>query len=278
MTSAVFATHTDWPALRDAVVTRYRSADRFAWKFAWGKLGFDPVFRHMLRQGLIAPRARVLDIGCGQGLVASLLMEADILAARGQWPSGWAEAPRGARVTGIELMPRDVERARVALRGETADFICGDMRSTPFPDADAVVILDVLHYVTVPEQDDVLDRVRRALPIGGRLLMRVGDAAARPRFRISQWADAIITYARGHRVVPQHGRTVAAWVARLEALGFEVRSEPMSRGTPFANVLLVARAVSLPQAELETESRADPESARIHTEDRSMHSSDGEST
>ena len=237
--TATAASLDAWHSLLDAASAPYRSAGRFAWHFARGKLGMDPVFRHLLRQGLIAPNARVLDIGCGQGLLASLLRECARFAHHGHWPSQWAVAPAGVRVIGIELMSRDVQRARAAL-GDTAEFICGDMRTTPFPDVDTVVILDVLHYITVPEQDEVLMRVRRALPFGGTLLLRVGDAAARRGFLVSQWVDAVVTFVRGHRVTPQFGRPLAAWVAQLESLGFDVRSAPMSEGTPFANVLLVA--------------------------------------
>jgi O-methyltransferase involved in polyketide biosynthesis len=143
-------------------------------------------------------------------------------------------------VTGIELMARDVKRARAAL-GDVAEFICSDMRHPPFPAVDTVVILDVLHYITVAEQDEVLARVRQALPAGGSLLLRVGDAASRRGFITSQWVDAVVTFVRGHRVTPQFGRTLAQWITQLESLGFEVRSQPMSEGTPFANVLLVAR-------------------------------------
>jgi SAM-dependent methyltransferase len=239
MTSASYQRDA-WSALLDAASAPYRGAGRFAWHFARGKLGMDPVFRYLLRHGLIAPESRVLDIGCGQGLLASLLRECATLAHRGHWPASWASPPAGTRVIGIEMMSRDVQRARAAL-GEAAEFVCGDMRSTPFPEVDAVVILDVLHYVTVAEQDEVLVRVRRALSIDGLLLLRVGDASARRGFLTSQWVDAIVTFVRGHRVVPQFGRTLAQWTARLEALGFEVKCEPMSAGTPFANVLLVAR-------------------------------------
>ena len=238
--TTVASAPADWPALIAAASEPYRSAGRFAWHFARGKLGLDPVFRHLLQHGLISPRARVLDIGCGQGLLASLLRSCTAFEQRGRWPNGWARAPQAARVTGIELMPRDVQRARAAL-GDAAEFICGDMRSTPFPEADVVVILDVLHYIGIAEQNEVLARVRRALPAGGVLLLRVGDAAAKHGFAASQWADRVITFVRGHRVVPQYGRPLAEWIAQLESLGFEVRSQPMSAGTPFANVLLVAR-------------------------------------
>ncbi len=237
-----------WRALVDAASAPYRRAGRFAWHFARGKLTRDPVFRHLLSNGLIAPRSRVLDIGCGQGLLASLLLSAAALQRRGHWPGDWPAAPDDARVTGIELMARDVERARAAL-GERATIVCGDMRRIALPDADAVVILDVLHYVPLPDQDEVLTRVRNALRGGGRLLLRVGDAAARRGFVISQWVDAIVTLVRGHRVVPTYGRPLAAWISRLESLGFQVRSEPMSEGTPFANVLIVASVASVAAAE-----------------------------
>ena len=235
----------DWRQLIDAASAPSRSVGRFAWHFARGKLRLDPVFRHLLKQGLIAPHSRVLDIGCGQGLLASLLNSASALAHAGRWPAGWAGAPLDVQVTGIELMPRDIARARAALGG-AASFVCGDMRRTSFPPADAVVILDVLHYVTLREQDEVLARVREALRGGGRLLLRVGDAAARRGFMASQWVDAVVTFVRGHRVVPVHGRPLSSWIERLQALGFDVQSQPMSQGTPFANVLLVA-SVSQPR-------------------------------
>jgi SAM-dependent methyltransferase len=237
-----------WHALVAAASAPYRRAGRFAWHFARGKLSRDPVFRHLLSNGLIAPRSRVLDIGCGQGLLASLLLSAAALQRGGHWPGGWPAAPDDARVTGIELMARDVERARAAL-GERATIVCGDMRRIALPDADAVVILDVLHYVPVPDQDEMLARVRDALRGGGRLLLRVGDAAARRGFVISQWVDAIVTLVRGHRVVPTYGRPLAAWISRLESLGFQVRSEPMSEGTPFSNVLIVASVAGVAATE-----------------------------
>jgi SAM-dependent methyltransferase len=230
-----------WKALLDAASAPYRRAGRFAWHFARGKLRHDPVFRHLIEEGLIRPEARVLDIGCGQGLLASLLTSAAAMNDRGQWPPGWAPAPRARELTGIELMPRDVARAQAAL-GDRATFVCADMRHAEFPACDVVVILDVLHYIDIPAQNDVLARVRRALAPGGKLLLRVGDASARGGFLTSQWVDSLVVFVRGHRAVPQFGRPLAHWVAQLRDLGLEVDSKPMSRGTPFANVLLLAQA------------------------------------
>ena len=228
-----------WRALVTAASDPYQRAGRFAWHFARGKLRRDPVFGHLLARGLIAPRSRVLDIGCGQGLLASLLAAAAKAARQGRWPSGWAEAPVDVRVSGIELLARDVERARRAL-GAGIDIVCADMRTAEFAPVDTVVILDVLHYVSIAEQDAVLARVRAALPIGGRLVLRIGDAASRRGFAASSGVDRIVTLLRGQGFGRHAGRTLAAWNERLAELGFAVASEPMHGGTPFANVLLVA--------------------------------------
>lgn len=205
----------------------YRAAGRFAWHFARGKLGGDPAFRHFLEARLIPEGARVLDLGCGQGLLAALLRAAG--------------APRLAGYRGIELMASDVARAQRAL-GDDCGVVQGDIRSAEYGAADTVVILDVLHYMPHPDQDAVLRRVREALSPGGTLLLRVGDAAAGLPFRLSNWVDWSVAFARGHGATRFHCRSVAQWRGALEGLGFTVRAEPMSRGTPFANVLLVARA------------------------------------
>ena len=223
----------------------YRPVGFYPWCFARGKLGGDPVFVHLLASGLLSGRSRILDIGCGQGLLTSWLLAARACAARGQWPAAWHPAPAAAHVRGVELMAHDVERAERALAhavdGGQVDFLQADMCRAEFSQSDAVVILDVLHYVPIPAQDDVLRRVRQALAPGGVLLLRVGDAAAGLPFAFSNWVDHVVTTLRGHRLGTLHCRTIAEWMTVLQELGFTVEAKAMSQGTPFANVLLVAR-------------------------------------
>ncbi|AEG91325.1 SAM-dependent methyltransferase [Ramlibacter tataouinensis] len=223
----------------------YRQAGHYAWHFARGKLGGDPAFAGLLARGLLTGRRRILDIGCGQGLLTSWIFAAQEAARQGGWPAAWPAAPAPAQVHGIELMRHDVDRANEAMKQEVAAgrarFTCADMCSADFGQADAVVILDVLHYVPVAAQDGVLRRVRAALPAGGVLLLRIGDAAGGLPFRISNWVDFVVTTLRGHRLTRLYCRPLAEWQRVLAGLGFEVQAQPMSEGTPFANVLLVAR-------------------------------------
>jgi SAM-dependent methyltransferase len=240
VTPGPLAPQAAWTRLHRGATERYRGSGRFAWHFARGKLGRDPVFRALLERGAIPAHARVLDIGCGQGLLASVLAACDGLAQAHAWPNTWAPAPTHTRYSGIDLMPRDIARAQLALAvlSPPPTLICGDMRTTPFPSCDVVVVLDVLHYIDIAAQDAVLTRIRAALDPGGRLLLRVGDASQRVGFAVSQWVDRVVTTVRGHRAPPTYGRTLDQWRSALQGLGFTVQALPMSRGTPFANVLL----------------------------------------
>jgi len=208
-------------ALAWNAAARYPAWDWLARPFAYGKLTGDPAFEHIL--GLVPAGARVVDLGGGQGLLAALLAAAGI----------------DVRFTGIDLTVRDIERARHAC--PDAQFIAGDIRTTGFGAADAVVILDVLHYIDYEAQAGVLRRVRTALERGGVLLLRVGDESPSLRFRITVAVDQLVMRARGHRLARLYCKPLAQWTRELEALGFSVAATPMSAGTPFANVLLVAR-------------------------------------
>ena len=237
----------EWLSLRAALLDQacepYRKMGRFAYHFARGKLRGDPVFRAILELGLLRGYPRILDLGCGQGLLAAWLRAAaHCCYERGIWPRTWPPAPRPESMRGIELRAREVDRARRAL-GPGCEVVQADIRSAVFGSADAVVILDVLHYLPAPSQREVLQRVRAALPPGGLLLLRVGDADAGLRFHLTQWVDKAVMLAHGHGRVDLHCRSIAQWRELLRECGFDTRAEPMSHGTPFANVLLIALAI-----------------------------------
>jgi len=226
--------------LLDAATAPYRQAGHFAWHFARGKLGRDPVFFSLLANVAFPRQARIVDLGCGQGLLSNWLTAAARLHAAGDWPADWPVAPQLQAYRGIELMPRDVERARPALPpGAVVEQ--GDIRDVALGDVNVVVILDSLHYIETAAQNAVLERVRDALTPEGTLIMRVGDAAAGLPFLLCTWVDQLVTRVRGHRLPTLYCRPAAAWQAQLEQLGFSVTPQAMDAGTPFANTLLLAR-------------------------------------
>ena len=63
-------------ALIDAASAPYWSTDLFAYYRARGKLRGDPAFTQILKEGLLLGAQRILDLGCGQGLLAAWLLAA----------------------------------------------------------------------------------------------------------------------------------------------------------------------------------------------------------
>ncbi|MFD1709273.1 class I SAM-dependent methyltransferase [Ottowia sp. GY511] len=231
--------------LVDLASARYRDKGRFAYHFSRGKLGGDPMFIELLRLGAFTGQrgrgARFLDLGCGQAVFASWLVAARTLAEQGRWPSDWPEPPRIESVRALELMPADVARGQAGFADEPRVHVeQGDICEADFGNVDVITILDVIHYLPLAAQDDVLCRIRAALRPGGVLVMRVGDAAGGWPYRLSRWADQAITLGRGHGWAYLHCRPLATWTASLHALGFQVHAVPTPGGLPFANVLLIA--------------------------------------
>jgi SAM-dependent methyltransferase len=232
--------------LVEAASAYYRGAGRVAWHFASGKLRTDPVFAEILAQGLLGGRTDILDLGCGQGLLAAWLLAAHACHAsdrRGAWPRGWTAPPKLNSYAGIEINPHEVARARHAFAldpGAAVRIVHGDIRDVDYPAADAVVILDVLHYIDYSAQQRVLERARDALPPHGLLLLRIGDAAAGSAYHFSRLVDQTVVLLRRRRWLQLRCRPLREWQRLLASCGFRARALPMSAGTPFANVLLHA--------------------------------------
>jgi magnesium-protoporphyrin O-methyltransferase len=146
----------DYAATRDRVEDYF---DRSATK-VWARLTTDaPVSR--IRQSVRAGRdrmravmlqrlpadlrgARVLDAGCGTGLMTAEL------------------AARGARVVAVDIAPQLIDIARERLPAEHVDrvtFAAGDMTDDAFGQFDYVVAMDSLIYYNAADIGRVLDKL-----------------------------------------------------------------------------------------------------------------------
>ena len=228
-------------ALLDQASAPYRRAGRFAYHFARGKLHGDPIYRAVLERGLLSGRRRVLDLGCGEGLLAAWLRAARLTYERGGWTPAWPPPPCPDELRGIELAAARLACARAAL-GAEFELMPGDIRSAAFGSADAIVIMDVLHYLPAESHREVLEHARAALPERGLLILRVGDAEAGWRFRFSVYFDQLVLLLRRQGLRALNCRGVGEWRELLRECGFDSRIEPLSGGGPFANVLLIAHA------------------------------------
>jgi SAM-dependent methyltransferase len=227
-------------AIVDRAAQSYIPAGRVAYHFARGKLLYDPVFAAILARGLLPDQVRLADLGCGKGLLFALLIAARVQYDNGAWPEGWPPPPRSVSLLGIDLRRKAIRAADIAV-GDSASVSVGDIRNTAIPERDAIVMLDVLHYLKAPEQEALLVKCRAALTRDGILLIRVGDPDADLRFWITRICDQIATAFRSRAWPRMHCRALSEWTKLLERLDLRVRAEPMSEGTPYANVLLIAQ-------------------------------------
>jgi uncharacterized protein (DUF2062 family)/trans-aconitate methyltransferase len=227
-------------ALLERTAYRYLAAGMFHWEFVRGKLRYDPVYFSLLRAGTLPPDGRLLDLGCGRGLLFALLRTAREQMEAGAYPEGWPPPPH-LDLHGIEGSPKIVEVARRAL-GDEARIDAADLRAAPeLPPSRVILLLDVLHYLPAAAQEDLLARIAAALEPGGLLLIRDADAGAGMRFTATRIQERLCALARRHWTQRFHYRSQAAWMELLERMGLEASAEPMAQGTPYGNVLIQGR-------------------------------------
>jgi SAM-dependent methyltransferase len=106
----------------------------------------------------LAPRSRVLDLGCGAGLPIA------------------AALARAHRVTGVDVSPEQLRRARENV--PDAEFLLADAMAVDFaPGAfDAVVCFYALFHLPREEHEELFRRIARWLAPGGHLLVTVSHS------------------------------------------------------------------------------------------------------
>lgn len=219
-------------ALADAVAARYAGASRWARGFVRGKLRRDPATEAILslaraRGGPHSPGpaspglGHVLDLGCGRGQLALALLL-----------GGGA-----SRVTGLDRDAATVAEAEDAARGLPALFAAVDLAEAELPEADTIMLVDVLYQMPEDAQRDLLHRAARAAR--RRVLIRAFDPDR-------GWRSAVgLAMERAGRAVRRGDNAIAplpltALEAPLRDAGFTTSVTPCWAGTPLPNVLLLA--------------------------------------
>jgi SAM-dependent methyltransferase len=135
-------------------LTKFKEMQRQGWAhFAPLEMWTTPTAARLVRHARIASGARVLDVGCGTGVVA-------ITAAR-----------RGARATGLDLTPELLERARENARiaGLEIEWHQGDVEQLPFEDAAFDVVLSQFGHMFAPRPEVAVSEMLRVLKPGGTI-------------------------------------------------------------------------------------------------------------
>lgn len=207
----------------DAAVARYVPLGKFAEGFARGKMNGDPAYAAVL--AYLEPGTTLLDVGCGEGYLLALA----------------AESIGDLKLVGFDHDERRLAQATSALEGLDATLWAADAREVELPDADAVAVLDVLHYQPAVEQDAILARLAESLKPGGVMLVRDGRSDGGWRSTVTAMSERVAIAVGRHKGDGVFFRPQDEMRAALEALGLEVSVDACAENTPFANVLFVAR-------------------------------------
>lgn len=209
----------------ESVVDRYRGLRTRTWKYVEGKFRHDPVYRQIA--SLCPLPMPILDVGCGRGQTLLLV----------------AAMQSHARGIGVDWSAEKIEIARrAAAATDRFEFEVADAASWHPPSgAGTVLLVDLLHYLPAPSQDEILRRAARALSSGGALYIRDVDAGAGPRAWVSraqEWVGRLIGLNHGATLC---FRPMAEIVEVIASEGLVTREVPVLTGLPFGNVLIEAR-------------------------------------
>jgi enediyne biosynthesis protein CalE5 len=195
------------------------------WRRWWAKLEFEVVTERLLELAGVKAGARVLDIATGIG-------EPALTAA--------ARVGSAGRVVATDISPAmlAIARERAAEQGlQNVEFVETDAEQLEFPEEHFHAVLSRFGLMFLPDVDEVLRRVRRALMSDGRLA-----ASLYPR---SPFFSTAVAVTRRQLGLPEDEPTVRMRPAtddrsQLESVlgeaGFvDVRSEVIELATPFAS-------------------------------------------
>jgi len=196
--------------------------DRIVRAYCWGRFWIlrqrflDEIGQYLPRQG------RVLDLGCGFGLFSLY----------------YASVRPDLEVEGIDLNARRIAMARRAAErlglrsvryevGNATEFRGGRV-------FDAAYMLDIVHHIPAETVRPLLEQVAKALPAGGRLLIKDVDTQPAWKRRFTHALDWLM----------DPGSPVRYWSGEelqrlLEEVGFTVYRHLMVDILPYPHVLYI---------------------------------------
>ena len=191
------------PALNGAEPTpEFAAADGYAlWSDSYDEPG-NPVVAveervvHGLLDGVTPSSA--LDAACGTGRHARALVQ------------------RGHRVTGVDLTPEMLERARGAVPG--AEFMQADLRALPFADASFALVVCGLALSHLPSLDRAVAELARVLEPGGRLIVSV----LHPFQTLLGWNAPFAAADGGRGFVREHPHLHSDYLSAFTAAGLRI--------------------------------------------------------
>ena len=209
-----------------AFLPSFPLGNRWDYYYTRAKLGSDPLYPGVL-QALRGSDAPVLDLGCGLGLLAhALRLDGQRMDYRG-----------------VDNDADKIARAQtVADRSELANtrFDVVDLAQGPPAHCGSVAILDVLQYLSMEDQQQLIANAIAMLVPGSRLVIRTALGDDSRRGRTSRVTDRLAHWVGWMQFRPKCYPDADALRAQLTAAGLHSTFEPLYGNTPFNNWLIVA--------------------------------------
>jgi SAM-dependent methyltransferase len=202
----------------------YRYQGPYVTQFVFWKMKTDPLFKAV--QEAVPQQGRILDLGCGYGIVANWLT---------------LGAP-GRTVIGVDNDTGKIRAASAtAVHNPRVSFTIGDVLSTEYPLCDCVLMCDLLHYLPREFKVQLLRRAFGALPPGGWLVVR--DAFQQPgrKHWLTAWCERwAVRLGQNKTAYGLHFESLAQHLALLTTAGF-AEAKTLEDAGLGSNRLLVAR-------------------------------------
>lgn len=172
---------------------------------------FEIVADHM------PPAGRILDLGCGYGLLSALLA---------------LRSPQ-RQVLGLDISAERVATSQAAGRAlPNLAFVQADVTRVEFGWADGIVMNDLLHHIPHTHQIPLLAKCHQALPPGGVLIIKDVDKSVLWKY-IWNYAHDFLK----NRNLPFYCLDSPILTALLERVGFQVEVCHIDRGYAYPHVL-----------------------------------------
>lgn len=220
--SSVSAEDRAWDKTLRQAMALYHQAPPKHRHYVRFKLPMDPVYRQVC-EGL-SPVERIVDLGTGLGSLPALL----------------ALREQGLEILAVDWDQQKIETARLACEALPAvTCLRADVHEYEIPEADAICLIDVLHYYPLEQQGRLLTRAALALRPGGTLVIRETDGGSRSL--LTQWIEGAAVGLGWNKGPGLCYRNRQELVEQLEGLGLSCATAGASSRVHRGNILLWAR-------------------------------------
>ncbi|PUZ25139.1 glycerol acyltransferase [Chitinophaga parva] len=173
---------------------------------------------------LLPRQGEILDIGCGYGFMDYMLYFLS----------------NERRITGIDYDEEKIQVARHGyLRPGHLQFLAADANNFDWKAYDAIILSDVMHYLTPGAQYKLLEQCLKHLRPGGRIILRDGDADLQQRHERTRLTEFFSTKVIGFNKTAQELSFFSGTQLRANAGKLGATVETIDNGKHLSNLIFI---------------------------------------